>query len=51
MRKVLRFLVLLSLVATSLTFAPAASAGPKSCNNRVNDTVAKLTECITLEAV
>jgi Zn-dependent M28 family amino/carboxypeptidase len=51
MRKVLRFLVLLSLVATSLAFAPAASAGPKSCDNRVNDTVAKLTECITLEGV
>jgi Zn-dependent M28 family amino/carboxypeptidase len=43
--------VVLSLLATSLTFAPAASAGPKACDKRVNDTVAKVLECITVDAV
>jgi Zn-dependent M28 family amino/carboxypeptidase len=51
MKKALRLTVLLALLASSLTFAPAASAGPQACDRRVNDTAKKLIECITLDGV
>jgi Zn-dependent M28 family amino/carboxypeptidase len=51
MKKALRLTVLLALLASSLTFAPIVDAGPKACAKRVNDTAAKLTECVTLDAV
>ncbi|SIS95394.1 Zn-dependent amino-or carboxypeptidase, M28 family [Roseivivax lentus] len=34
-----------------MALASAAAAGPKSCENRSNNNIAKLTECVTLEGV
>ena len=49
--KTIRIVVLVSIIVTALSFAPAAMAGPASCDNRVNNTHAKLLECVTLEGV
>ena len=48
-----RLLVLgIAIVALSATaFTGAAGAGSPACANRVNNTFAKLTECVTLEGV
>ncbi len=52
MLKVLRLVTILSLLATGLVLAPAVvDAGPKSCAKRVNDTAAKLMECVSLDNV
>jgi Zn-dependent M28 family amino/carboxypeptidase len=51
MLKVVRLVAILSLLATGLVLAPAVDAGPKSCAKRVNDTAAKLMECVTLSGV
>lgn len=40
----------MAAVATT-AFAGSAGAGPAACANRVNNTFAKLTECVTLEGV
>ena len=37
--------------AAAVSFAPAALAGPAACDTRVNNTHAKLAECITLAGV
>ena len=43
-------IVLVTLAVGGLTAVPAG-AGPKSCGNRTNDTIAKLLECVTLAGV
>src|SRR5262245_22534396 len=49
--KTIRVLTLLTMVAATFSFAPAALAGPASCDTRVNNTHEKLLECVTLEGV
>jgi len=49
--KTIRIVALVSIIVTALSFAPAALAGPESCETRVNNTHAKLLECVTLEGV
>lgn len=49
--KTIRVLTLLTILATTFSFAPAALAGPASCDSRVNNTHEKLLECVTLEGV
>jgi hypothetical protein len=44
-------LALALLGATLVGTAPAASAGPAACDKRVNDTIAKLMECVTVDGV
>ncbi|MFW2382993.1 MAG: aminopeptidase, partial [Acidimicrobiales bacterium] len=47
-----RFLgVLALLAATTVAVAPGASAGPNACDKRVNNTVDKLVECVTIDGV
>ena len=49
--KTMRSLTLFSIVAI-FAFAPGAMAGPAAaCDNRVNNTQAKLLECVTVEGV
>jgi len=40
-----------ALIAGTLAYAPTAIAGDKSCDTRVNNTAAKLLECVTVEGV
>ena len=49
--KTIRIVALFSIIATALSFAPVAMAGPASCGNRNNNTHAKLLECVTVEGV
>ena len=49
--KTVRIVALVSIIVTALSFAPAAMAGPASCDTRVNNTHSKLLECVTLEGV
>jgi aminopeptidase Y len=49
--KIVRVLIILTLFLGTLAYAPAAMAGPASCDTRVNNTHAKLLECVTLEGV
>jgi len=49
--KAVRLFTVVAVLALSLAYAPAAQAGPKSCDKRVNDTVEKLLECVTLAGV
>ena len=49
--KTIRILTLVCIAVSALAYAPAAKAGPKSCDNRTNDTFEKLTECVTLAGV
>ncbi len=49
--RTIRILTLLSILATAFAFAPAVMAGPEACDTRVNNTHAKLLECVTLEGV
>jgi Zn-dependent M28 family amino/carboxypeptidase len=53
-RKVLPLLAALTLGATLLSFIPAAVVAAPSeaaCNNRTNDSVSKLLECVTVKGV
>ena len=53
-RKVLPLLAALTLGATLLSFIPAAVVAAPSeaaCDNRTNDSVSKLLECVTVEGV
>jgi Zn-dependent M28 family amino/carboxypeptidase len=50
-RKFARILILLTMLAGTLAVAPAAMAGPSSCDSRVNNTFEKLLQCVTLEGV
>ena len=47
----IRILTMLAVFAAALSFAPAALAGDESCDTRVNNTHAKLLECVTLQGV
>lgn len=49
--KTIRVLTLMAMFAATFAFAPAAMAGPASCDSRVNNTHSKLLECVTLEGV
>ena len=51
MKKLIRLIAILALLATALTIVPTVEAGPKACAKRVNDTVAKMLECVTLNGV
>ncbi len=44
-------LVAVAVLTALAVAAPIASAGPKSCDDRVNNTVKKLLECVTVEGV
>lgn len=45
----IRILTMLAVLAATFAFAPAALAGPESCDTRVNNTFDKLLECVTVE--
>ena len=49
--RVFRLFTMIAVLAMTLAYAPAAQAGPKSCDNRTNDTFEKLTECVNLSGV
>ena len=49
--KIVRTLIVLTMFMGVFAYAPAALAGPASCDTRVNNTHAKLLECVTLEGV
>lgn len=49
--KTIRILTILAIFAAAFAFAPSAFAGPEACDTRVNNTHAKLLECVTLEGV
>lgn len=51
MKKLIRLIAITSLLASSMATAAVVDAGPKSCAKRVNDTAAKLMECVTLDGV
>lgn len=49
--KTVRISIILALFVAAFAVAPPALAGPESCDTRVNNTHAKLLECVTLEGV
>ena len=49
--RTIRILTVLAVFITALAYAPAALAGEEACDTRVNNTHAKLLECVTLEGV
>ena len=49
--KTIRMLIVLAMFGAVFAYAPAVMAGPTSCDTRVNNTHAKLLECVTLEGV
>ena len=49
--KTIRVITLLSIIATTFAFAPAAMAGPASCDFRTSDNFNKLLKCVTLQGV
>lgn len=49
--KTIRLLIVLAMFSAVFAIAPTASAGPASCDTRVNNTHAKLLECVTVEGV
>ena len=49
--KAIRLLTVVAVLALTLAYAPAAQAGSKACDTRVNDTFKKLIECVTLAGV
>ena len=51
MKKLIKLIAILALLATALTIVPTVEAGPKACAKRVNDTVNKMLECVTLAGV
>lgn len=50
-KRSIHILTILAVFAAALAFAPTASAGPESCDTRVNNTFKKLLECVTLNGV
>lgn len=50
-RKLVPIIALLLVVAATLVSAPAAAASANACDTRVNNTFAKLLECMTLDGV
>ena len=51
MLKKLTIILVMGIIVSMLIVSKAALAGPKACDKRVNDTHAKLMECVTLEGV
>lgn len=51
LRRTCGLVALLAACMAALTFASGAVAGPAACESRVNNTQAKLQECVTLEGV
>jgi Zn-dependent M28 family amino/carboxypeptidase len=51
LRKIIHVPILMTIIAASLAYAPTTTAAPASCNNRNNNTHAKLLECVTVEGV
>ena len=49
--KVIRLTIVLTMFMGVFAYAPDVLAGPAACNNRNNNTHAKLLECVTLEGV
>jgi Zn-dependent M28 family amino/carboxypeptidase len=49
--KTFRLLIVLTMFSAVFGYAPTVLAGPASCETRVNNTHAKLLECVTLEGV
>ena len=49
--KVLRALTIITVLIASFGTAPTVFAGNASCDTRVNNTIEKLLECVTLEGV
>jgi Zn-dependent M28 family amino/carboxypeptidase len=49
--KAFRILIVVAILATNFAFTPAVRAGEEACDVRVNNTYAKLLECVTLEGV
>lgn len=49
--KTIRILTITAIFAAAFAFVPSAMAGPEACDTRVNNTHAKLLECVTLEGV
>ena len=50
-KRSIRILTILAVLASALAFTPAAFADIEDCDERVNNTHAKLLECVTLEGV
>ena len=49
--KAIRLMIVLTMFMGVFAYAPDVLAGPAACNNRNNNTHAKLLECVTLEGV
>lgn len=49
--KTVRMLIVLTMLGAVFSYAPTVLAGPASCDTRVNNSHAKLLECVTLEGV
>lgn len=47
--KTFRMLIIVTMFAATFAYAPPAMAGSAACDNRVNNTIKKLLECVTLE--
>ena len=50
-RKLVRILIVVALMATMFAYASTAFAGAEACDTRVNNTIDKLLECVTLDGV
>ncbi len=50
-KRSIHILTILAVLVVTFAFAPTALAGSASCDTRVNNTHAKLLECVTLEGV
>ena len=50
-RKSIRIMTILSILVATFAFVPGVFAGNDSCDSRVNDTIKKLLECVTLAGV
>ena len=49
--KSVRIFTVIAILTLTMAFVPGVLAGPESCDTRVNNTQAKLLECVTLEGV
>lgn len=50
-RKLVPVIAVMIVFAAALVIAPSVSAGANACDSRVNNTFAKLLECVTLDGV
>ena len=49
--KSIRITTIIAILVATFAFVPGVLAGDNSCDTRVNDTIKKLLECVTLEGV